>query len=75
LSHARYITAAYWFTAFTSFANPAVARARSASDTFDGIRPADAPAFIVVQFAAVLVATSFFRWVVRAQLKPNRDTQ
>ncbi len=65
-----YITAAYWFTASTSFANPAVTLARAASDTFAGIRPADAPAFIVVQFAAVLVATWSFRWLVPAQLKP-----
>ena len=60
-----YITAAYWFTASTSFANPAVTLARSASDTFAGIRPADAPAFIVIQFAAALAATGFFRWIVQ----------
>jgi glycerol uptake facilitator-like aquaporin len=65
-----YITAAYWFTASTSFANPAVTLARAASDTFAGIRPADAPAFIVVQFATVLVATWSLRWLVPAQLKP-----
>jgi glycerol uptake facilitator-like aquaporin len=65
-----YITAAYWFTSSTSFANPAVTLARAASDTFAGIRPADAPAFIVVQFAAVLAATWFFRWLVPTQLKP-----
>jgi glycerol uptake facilitator-like aquaporin len=64
-----YITAAYWFTASTSFANPAVTLARAASDTFSGIRPADAPGFIAVQFVAVLVATSFFRWLTPAQLK------
>ncbi len=66
-----YITAAYWFTASTSFANPAVTLARAASDTFAGIRPADAPAFIAVQFAAVLAATWFFRWLVPAQLEPS----
>jgi glycerol uptake facilitator-like aquaporin len=65
-----YITAAYWFTSSTSFANPAVTLARAASDTFAGIRPADVPAFIAVQFAAVLAATSFFRWLAPAQLKP-----
>jgi glycerol uptake facilitator-like aquaporin len=65
-----YITAAYWFTASTSFANPAVTLARAASDTFAGIRPADAPAFIAEQFAAALVATWFYRWLVPAQLKP-----
>src|SRR4029079_11756306 len=46
---AAYITAAYWFTSSTSFANPAVTLARAASDTFAGIRPADAPGFIVAQ--------------------------
>jgi glycerol uptake facilitator-like aquaporin len=69
-----YITAAYWFTASTSFANPAVTLARAASDTFAGIRPADAPAFIAVQFAAALVAHWFIRWLVPAQLKPA-DTE
>jgi glycerol uptake facilitator-like aquaporin len=65
-----YITAAYWFTASTSFANPAVTLARAASNTFAGIRPADAPAFIAVQFAAVLAGTWSFRWLVPVQLKP-----
>lgn len=58
-----YITSAYWFTASTSFANPAVTLARTASDTFAGIRPADAPAFIAAQFAAAISATLFFRWL------------
>ncbi len=58
-----YITAAYWFTASTSFANPAVTLARTASDTFAGIRPIDAPAFIVVQLIAAIAATRFFRWL------------
>jgi glycerol uptake facilitator-like aquaporin len=61
---AAYITAAYWFTASTSFANPAVTLARSASDTFAGIRLADAPAFIVAQLGGALVATALFRWLV-----------
>ena len=61
---AAYITAAYWFTASTSFANPAVTLARSASDTFAGIRPSDAPAFIVAEFAGAFVATALFRWLV-----------
>jgi glycerol uptake facilitator-like aquaporin len=61
---AAYITAAYWFTASTSFANPAVTLARSASDTFAGIRPADAPGFIVAQLAGAFVATALFRWLV-----------
>jgi glycerol uptake facilitator-like aquaporin len=59
-----YITAAYWFTASTSFANPAVTLARTASDTFAGIRPADAPGFIVAQFAGAAAATILFRWLV-----------
>ena len=59
-----YITAAYWFTASTSFANPAVTLARAASDTFAGIRPADAPGFIAAQLAGAAAATVLFRWLV-----------
>lgn len=59
-----YITAAYWFTASTSFANPAVTLARAASDTFAGIRPLDAPGFIVAQLAGAAAATALFRWLV-----------
>jgi glycerol uptake facilitator-like aquaporin len=58
-----YITAAYWFTASTSFANPAVTLARSASDTFAGIAPASVPAFVLAQFAAAVVATLTFGWL------------
>ena len=61
---AAYITAAYWFTASTSFANPAVTLARAASDTFAGIRPADAPMFIVAQLLGAGAATALFRWLV-----------
>ena len=61
---ASYITAAYWFTASTSFANPAVTIARSLSDTFVGIRPSDVPLFIVAQVAGALTATLLFRWLV-----------
>ena len=61
---ASYITAAYWFTASTSFANPAVTLARSAPDTFAGIRPADAPVFIVAQLLGAAAATGLFRWLV-----------
>ena len=61
---AAYITAAYWFTASTSFANPAVTLARSVTDTFAGIRPADAPAFIAAQLLGAGVATALFRWLV-----------
>jgi glycerol uptake facilitator-like aquaporin len=59
-----YITAAYWFTASTSFANPAVTLARAATDTFSGIRPADAPGFMVAQLAGAGAATAVFRWLV-----------
>ena len=61
---ASYITAAYWFTASTSFANPAVTLARAATDTFAGIRPADAPLFIVAQLLGAAAATGLFRWLV-----------
>src|ERR671916_637247 len=64
LAVAAYITAAYWFTASTSFANPAVTLARSASDTFAGIRPADAPGFIIAQLFGAAAATPMFRWLV-----------
>jgi glycerol uptake facilitator-like aquaporin len=59
-----YITSAYWFTGSTSFANPAVTVARTVSDTFAGIRPVDAPAFIVAQIAGAAAATMTFRWLV-----------
>jgi glycerol uptake facilitator-like aquaporin len=62
-----YITAAYWFTSSTSFANPAVTLARAATDTFAGIRPADAPGFIAAQLAGGAAATAVFRWLVPAQ--------
>jgi glycerol uptake facilitator-like aquaporin len=61
---AAYITAAYWFTSSTSFANPAVTLARAASDTFAGIRPADAPGFIVAQGLGAAAATVLFRWLI-----------
>ena len=61
-----YITAAYWFTSSTCFANPAVTLARAASDTFAGIRPADAPGFIVAQLLGAAAATALFRWLVPA---------
>ena len=61
---AAYITSAYWFTASTSFANPAVTVARALSDTFAGIRPVDVPGFVVAQFAGAIVATMLFRWLV-----------
>jgi glycerol uptake facilitator-like aquaporin len=59
-----YITAAYWFTASTSFANPAVTLARSMTNTFAGIRPADVAGFIAAQFAGAFAATLLFRWFI-----------
>ena len=59
---AAYIVAACWFTASTSFANPAVTLARSVTDTFAGIRPVDAPLFIVAQIGGAAAATAMFRW-------------
>jgi glycerol uptake facilitator-like aquaporin len=61
-----YITAAYWFTASTSFANPAVTLARASSNTFAGIRPADAPGFILAQLLGAAAATLLFRWLAPA---------
>ncbi len=61
-----YITAAYWFTASTSFANPAVTLARSVTDTFTGIRPGDVPSFIAAQLLGAAAATVWFRWLLPA---------
>ena len=60
---AAYITAAYWFTSSMSFANPAITIARSLTDTFSGIAPADVAGFIAAQFAGAILATSLFRWM------------
>lgn len=60
-----YITAAYWFTASTSFANPAVTIARSLSDTFAGIAPSSAPAFIVAQLVGMAAAVAVFGWLLK----------
>jgi glycerol uptake facilitator-like aquaporin len=62
-----YITAAYWFTASTSFANPAVAIARSLTNTFSGIRPVDLPGFIAAEFAGALVALVLCSWLLREE--------
>jgi glycerol uptake facilitator-like aquaporin len=59
-----YITAAYWFTSSTSFANPAVTLARAASNTFSGIRPIDAPGFIIAQLVGALAATALFGFLL-----------
>lgn len=64
---AAWIGSAYWFTASTSFANPAITIGRSFSDTFAGIRPADAPAFIAAQFAGALLALLVARALFRAR--------
>ncbi len=65
-----YITAAYWFTASTSFANPAVTLARSLSDTFAGIAPSSAPAYIAAQLAGAVVALIVFNWLLREESAP-----
>ena len=64
-----YITAAYWFTSSTSFANPAVTLARSLSDTFAGIRPVDVPGFILAQLLGAAAATILFWWLIPLRLK------
>ena len=66
-SVACYISAAYWFTASTSFANPAVTFARSLTDTFSGIRMIDTPMFMVAQIFGAALATIFFRWIVHGR--------
>jgi glycerol uptake facilitator-like aquaporin len=65
-----YITAAYWFTSSTSFANPAVTIARGFSDTFAGISPANIAAFVAVQLVAAVLATLFFRWHLKEEAAP-----
>ena len=62
-SVALYITAAYWFTSSTSFANPAITVARSLSDTFAGIAPADVPMFIVAQLTGAMMAALTAKWL------------
>ena len=69
-----YITAAYWFTASTSFANPAVAIARAFSDTFAGIRPIDLPGFIVAELLGALLAMALAGWML-AEPKPVETSQ
>jgi glycerol uptake facilitator-like aquaporin len=60
-----YITAAYWFTASTSFANPAVAIARSLTNTFSGIRPTDLPGFIIAELLGAVIALGLFSWLLQ----------
>ena len=64
-----YITAAYWFTASTSFANPAVTIARSFSNTFSGIRPGDAPLFITAQIVGAIIALYFTGWMLKGAVR------
>lgn len=64
LAVGAYITAAYWFTASTSFANPAVTLARSLTDTFSGIRPVDVPGFVVAQLIGAFAAAALFSWLL-----------
>jgi glycerol uptake facilitator-like aquaporin len=66
-----YITAAYWFTASTSFANPAVAIARSLTNTFSGIRPQDLPGFIAAELSGAIVAFLFVNWLLRKASDPS----
>ncbi len=73
LAVGSYITAAYWFTASTSFANPAVTIARCLSNTFAGIRPVDVPLFVVAQFAGGIAATFLFRWLIPGLPSSARD--
>jgi glycerol uptake facilitator-like aquaporin len=63
-----YITAAYWFTASTSFANPAVAMARAFTNTFSGIRLADLPGFIAAEFLGALCALAFAKWLLQTSV-------
>lgn len=70
-----YITAAYWFTASTSFANPAVAVARSLSDTFSGIRPLDLPAFIAAECVGAVLAVWLASWLMPAAQGDERASR
>jgi glycerol uptake facilitator-like aquaporin len=65
-----YITSAYWFTASTSFANPAVTLARSLSDTFAGIAPQSVPLFLLAQSAGALAAAALCGWLFRERSRP-----
>lgn len=72
---ASYIVAAYWFTASTSFANPAVTLARCITNTFSGIRPVDVPGFMVAQIVGGLVATLLFAWLDNDRLPAVRSRE
>jgi glycerol uptake facilitator-like aquaporin len=68
-----YITSAYWFTASTSFANPAVTLARAFTNTFSGIRPIDVPGFVLMQFIGAAAATALFRWLAPSLSAETKD--
>jgi glycerol uptake facilitator-like aquaporin len=70
---AAYIVGAYWFASSTSFANPAVTLARSLSDTFAGIRPADVPGFLLGEIAGTIVAVLLIRWLLSEKLSAKSD--
>ena len=70
-----YITAGYWFTSSTSFANPAVTVARSLSDTFTGIRPADVPLFVLAQLAGAGLAVLLIRWLISDRAEVSADAE
>jgi glycerol uptake facilitator-like aquaporin len=70
-----YITSAYWFTASTSFANPAVTLARAFTNTFSGIRPIDAPGFVLMQLIGAAAATALFRWLAPLPAKHQERIQ
>ena len=73
-----YITAAYWFTSSTSFANPAVAIARSMTNSFSGIRPADLPGFIAAEFGGAVAALMLVSWLLRGKgevASPGKESQ
>lgn len=70
-----YITAAYWFTASTSFANPAVTIARSLTDSFSGIRPADVPYFVIAQIFGAFVAAALARWLFTQPINQSGPTR
>ena len=69
-----YITAAYWFTSSTSFANPAVTLARAASNTFAGIRPADVPGFLAAQLAGAAAGALLLRWLFPLRTATRQDS-
>ena len=68
-----YITSAYWFTASTSFANPAVTLARAFTNTFSGIRPTDAPGFVLMQLIGAAAATALFRWLTPSLITEAKE--